>query len=144
MILVKFLGLYIIFSFIAPSCVYAIQEHLGIEGLIAHELAHILLLFAMCDFAYRVLRAHLFDKKEKRCFLSGAVLFALWNIWAFVAHLLHPANIINIKFKWLIPLITSDHILLVPSIICFYFASNALVKNRLDNDPRLMYDRDKD
>ncbi|OCC15218.1 hypothetical protein DBT_1341 [Dissulfuribacter thermophilus] len=135
----------IFFLIFTPFKCYALQEHGAIEGLLAHQGAHILFFWAMCDFSYRLIKTDFFQPKIRKYFLIGSILLCIWNIWAFVGHILaikykvgpliHEEGIIwggKWKINGFIDLLyytlKMDHLVLVPSIIFFFLASRSVLK----------------
>jgi len=123
---------------VIPVPAYAIQTHGAPEGLYVHQIGHILFAIAMFGFAVRIRRSRLADEKSWRLMSTGAVLFALWNGWAFLGHILDslipqtdfsrgsgglqsildvhaPIDVLYYLFKM-------DHLLCVPALIFIYLA----------------------
>jgi len=116
---------------------FALQTHGGPEGLYAHQLAHLFFIVGMGSFAYRIHRSWLPKQHGWKYFVIGGMLFMAWNLWAFTGHfitLLVPEKNFILPEGRLVPLlhITSwkerlyyvlsmDHLLCVPALICFYF-----------------------
>ncbi len=124
---------------------YALQEHGATEGLLVHQGAHILFFLAMCDFSYRILRTQLFAPLSRRYLFGGAVLLALWNLWAFTGHILasrftnsplshqvgnifggtwHITSITDLAYY----ILKMDDLLLAPAILFFFLASRQIIK----------------
>jgi hypothetical protein len=126
-----------------PFPAFALQAH-GYKGLYVHQGAHLFFLLAMLSFTYRIHSFDLIDRKEWRCISHGALLLALWNLWAFTGHFveLHvPQNHIQLINDDLVPVLAiaswkemaffflkMDHLLSVPAIFCFYKGLKSLLK----------------
>ena len=123
---------------LSPVPAYAIQTHGDPEGLYVHQIGHILFAIAMSGFAFRIRRLKLADEKAWHLMFTGALLFALWNGWAFFGHILDrlipaadfsrgsaglpsildlhtPLDVLYYIFKM-------DHLLCVPALVFIYLA----------------------
>ena len=128
---------------VMPTPAHAIQAHAAPEGLYIHQIGHILFAFAMLGFALRVRQSELYKKKSWRLMSIGAVLFALWNGWAFIAHVLDrmipqadfsmgseglksiltlhsPVDVLYYLFKM-------DHLICLPALVFIYLALRRMV-----------------
>jgi len=116
--------------------VYAVQGHGGTEGLVSHQIGHILFISGMGYLLYRVYSFRIKDPGwfEFKGFLW---LIILWNILTFSGHwmreIVNPARfisqgnqvtafIITDSFDAFFYLTRLDHILLVPSFIFLLLA----------------------
>lgn len=123
---------------VSPVPAHAIQTHAAPEGLYVHQIGHILFAIAMLGFAFRIRHSRLNKENAWRLMSVGAVLFALWNGWAFFGHILDmlipqtdfsrdgiglksildvhsPIDVLYYLFKM-------DHLLCVPALVCIYLA----------------------
>ena len=82
---VKIYFVILLFSFITSTSAWAVQTHGGSEGLVSHEIAHLLFAFGMGYLLFRLYRIHINGPGwiEFKCFLW---LIIIWNILAFSAH----------------------------------------------------------
>ena len=115
---------------------YAVQQHGGAEGLVSHQIGHILFISGMIYLMYRVYSNRITGPGwfEFKCFLW---LIILWNILTFSGHWM--SEIVNqdrfIKegahvrefiitdiFDAFFYLTRLDHLLLVPSFLFLLFA----------------------
>ena len=72
----------------AAGNAFAIQQHIGLEGFYVHQIGHLFFLAAMV-YIYIVLKRPAASKLEGwRYIRYAAVFFILWNIDAFISHLL--------------------------------------------------------
>ncbi|NPA49123.1 MAG: hypothetical protein GXO20_04020 [Thermodesulfobacteria bacterium] len=71
-----------------PAPLWALQVHPSPEGLVAHEIAHLFFAFAMVLFAYRIRRMRLSQRPHWRYLQYAAALLVVWNLWAFLGHLI--------------------------------------------------------
>ena len=128
--------------------VSAFQEHGALEGLVVHQGAHLLFFLAMCDFSYRLLKAELLAPLSRKYLLAGALLLALWNLWAFIGHVV-ASNVtrfplanesrnallgwwhINDSVELFYYILKMDDLLLVPAIFFFFLASRRIM-NEMD------------
>ncbi len=123
---------------VIPTSAHAIQTHAAPEGLYVHQIGHILFAIAMLGFALRIRRSSLIKEKSWHLMSTGAVLFALWNGWAFLGHIMDrliplahfsrgsaglksildvqsPIDVLYYIFKM-------DHLLCVPALVFIYLA----------------------
>ncbi|MDA8165039.1 MAG: hypothetical protein M0017_08415 [Desulfobacteraceae bacterium] len=118
-----------------PRAAWALQTH-GYQGLYFHQGAHLLFLAAMVAFAYRLRVSRLTVQTSWRWLFRGALLISLWNLWAFIGHLvaltlpqnalvtkpgetvpsLHVVSWVDVAYYFL----SMDHLLSVPALVCFY------------------------
>lgn len=117
---------------------HALQTHVAPEGLYVHQVGHVLFAIAMLGFAFRIRQSRLSKEKSWRLMSTGAVLFALWNGWAFLGHILEsliplthfsrdsaglksildvysPVDILYYFFKM-------DHFICFPALLFIYIA----------------------
>lgn len=128
---------------------YAIQPHGAPEGLYVHQIGHILFAVAMVGFAYRIRKSRLGREKSWQYMSIGALLFALWNGWAFLGHIfdkLMPAADFctgNTGLQSLIAVHSSidllyyvfkmDHLLCIPALVFVYFALRLMTAQDADS-----------
>ncbi|MBU0680705.1 MAG: hypothetical protein KKD73_04710 [Proteobacteria bacterium] len=130
--------------FLAASVkpVWAIQVHTGVEGLYVHQGAHMFLAFSMLFFALNIRRSSLARLKAWRLLFFSAILFILWNMWAFVGHLsfftrieaffiMEPGHItpslpVNSWHEVIYYILKMDHLLCLPALLYFYFGLKVL------------------
>lgn len=136
-----FRGLYAIFIVLPAKPAFAVQQHGGAEGLVSHQIGHILFIIGMTYLLFRVYHNRIMGPGwfEFKCFLW---LIILWNILTFSGHwmreIIAPAKfiyegtqltgfLITDTFDAVFYLTRFDHILLVAS---FLFLLAALQKWR--------------
>lgn len=131
-----------------PSPALALQTHAAPEGLYAHQIGHVFFAIAMFGFALRIWRSRLRKEQSWRLMFVGAVLFALWNGWAFLGHIvtmlipqadfsrgsdglksilaLHsPVDVIYYLLKM-------DHLLCIPAMVFIYLALKRMTAQPAD------------
>jgi hypothetical protein len=129
-----------------PEKASAIQAHGGIEGVHVHQFAHLFFIVSMGILIYRLRERNLVQEKGWRFIQYSAVFFILWNLDAFLAHLLdEQLEIISISkidaariliessrggvlieaFYYLAKL---DHIICVPAMWFLYSGLKHLLK----------------
>ncbi len=120
----------------APA--HAIQSHGPPEGIYVHLIGHVLFGLAMIGFAVRIRLSHLSVRKSWQLMALGALLFAFWNGWAFIAHVLAtqiPATdfvnneqgvrmwvALHTPIDVLYYIFKMDHLLCVPAILFIYLS----------------------
>jgi len=132
----------LLIGLLAPPSALAIQTHGPLEGLVVHQIGHFLYGLAMLGFSLRIRRSHLSRRPSWRLMAAGSLLLALWNGWAFVAHILNrtvpadhflvsPAGVrtgleISTPVDALFYLFKMDHLLSVPALVLIYLALSAM------------------
>jgi len=129
---------FVAFSLLCTMCsnAYALQSHIGIEGLYVHQGAHIFFAFSMAVFAWRVRSFVFLSPKARKNLFIGAILLVLWNIWAFIGHIIElaipkshivlhqgekiPSIIIHSWMDVLYYFFKMDHLWCLPAIIFIY------------------------
>jgi hypothetical protein len=116
--------------------VYAVQGHGGAEGLVSHQIGHILFISGMSYLLYRVNQNHITGPGWFE-FKSFLWLIILWNIITFSGHwmreIVDPESfikqgtqvttfIISNSFDTFFYLTRLDHLLLVPSFVFLLLA----------------------
>ena len=128
-----------------PSGAAATQGHGGPEGLYAHQMAHLFFMFAMGLLIYWLRLRRLVDQAGWRLIQYAALFFILWNLDAFIVHLLEEqVNVLSIsrfgrwqiaietepQWTWLgvlYYLVKLDHLLCVPAVIFLYMGLRRLI-----------------
>jgi len=135
------LGYFFTFVFMLAGPAFAVQQHGGAEGLVSHQVGHILFITGMAYMLYRVNINRITGPGwfEFKCFLWSIIL---WNILTFSGHWMREivtpdrfirqgpqltAFMITDTFDTFFYLTRLDHLLLVPS---FLFLLSALQKWR--------------
>ncbi|MHB8789910.1 MAG: hypothetical protein ACYDBT_08520 [Desulfobulbaceae bacterium] len=136
-----FLGTAVLGLFLGrPDLAWALQQHGGPEGMIVHELGHLLFLFGMAFLLYRM------GQPETRKLTRGSGWFEfklsiwliiLWNVLTFYGHwhqeLISPDKFVRTGGKISAFIITRpldlffyfsrlDHLLLLPAFLCLLLA----------------------
>ena len=147
--------LIIVFSS-TPS--HATQAHAAPEGLYTHQLAHIFFTLSLCWLIYWLQKRQLIQETGWRHIQYAAICLILWNIDAFLAHLMdEQLLLVNVKrlsnwqiridsstaqsdLAWIYYLLKLDHLLCVPAM-CFLYGGlrrllNANVKPQSDATPQ--------
>ena len=136
---------------ITPSYAFATQGHGGIEGVYAHQLAHIFFIISMASLIYWLRERRLIQERGWKLIQYSAFFFILWNVDAFLVHFLDDQfKIITVKrigswqiqlrdmydsntLKILYYLAKLDHLLCVPALLFLYLGLKRLLKDsRLD------------
>ena len=133
---------------VAPSTALATQGHGGIEGVYAHQIAHIFFIISMGGLIYWLRQRRLVREKGWRMIQLSAFFFILWNLDAFLVHLLDDQlKIVQVKrigllkiqltdlydspsLKALYYVAKLDHLLCVPAIVFLYLGLKRLVKEQ--------------
>ena len=131
-----------------PNPALATQGHGGIEGVYAHQIAHIFFIISMGGLIYWLRQRRLVREKGWQMIQLSAFFFILWNLDAFLVHLLDDQlKIIQVKRigLWKIQLTglykspalnnlyyyaKLDHLLCVPAIVFLYLGLKRLVKEQ--------------
>jgi hypothetical protein len=123
-----------LFSWAVP--VYAVQQHGGAEGLVSHQVGHVLFISGMGYLLYRVYHNRITGSGWFE-FKSFLWLIILWNILTFSGHwmreIVNPerfirqgtqvtAFVITDSFDTFFYLTRLDHLLLVPSFVFLFLA----------------------
>lgn len=133
-------GLLLFFLLFLPERTWAVQQHGGIEGMVAHELGHLLFLFGMVFLLYRMnhpatrLLTRGSGWVEFRLFIW---LIILWNVMTFYGHWheevisadkfiltggIKSAFLISRPLDVLFYLSRLDHLVLLPAFFCLLLA----------------------
>jgi len=123
----------------------ATQTHGGPEGLVVHQIAHLFFLLSMATLAYWIKAHGLGGQRAWRLIRYAAIMLMVWNIDAFIAHLLdeqtsliavhhvdafHLSIIPRPGFEFLLPfyyLVKLDHLFCVPALVLLYLGLRGLL-----------------
>lgn len=129
-------AVFLVACFAMPASAWAVQQHGGAEGLVSHQIGHILFIAGMLFLLYRMQRPSTsgYGWFEFKLFL---VFIVLWNMLTFYGHwhqeLIDPQKYIRLDgkisgFKISSPVDALfyfsrlDHLLLLPAFICLLTA----------------------
>ncbi len=138
---------------LCPESVRALQSHGAPEGLITHQLAHVLFAVSMGVLAYWLSSNRFTRQRGWRLIQFSCLLFLLWNLVAFSGHvvegMLPPDLILGPKGSWNQRLITEhgltapayyslklDHLVCVPAILCLFLGIRSLYLQTLKEAQR--------
>jgi len=125
---------------------FATQAHSAPEGLYAHQLAHIFFIVSMGVLIYWLRERQLVRSVGWRYIQYAALFFILWNVDAFLVHLLEEQlAVVEIQrislwhihltvasrskpLVWLYYAAKLDHLLCVPALLFLYFGLRRLLK----------------
>jgi hypothetical protein len=134
---------------IIPRLAMATQGHGGAEGLHVHQMSHLFFCVSMGILIYWLKARGLTREPEWRYIGIAALLFILWSLDAFTAHLLdEQLGIVQLqqlggceiqldtkgvgsRFGMLYYWVKLDHLLCVPAIVFFYLGLRRLSKRAL-------------
>lgn len=125
-------------AFAVPEAAWAVQAHGGAEGLVSHQIGHILFTIGM---VYLLCRIQLSAMRAPGWFAFKVflVLLILWNLLTFAGHWLNefvdrskfvptpagdPAFRIETVLDTAYYLTRLDHLVLVPAFVCLLLALN--------------------
>jgi hypothetical protein len=139
-------------SLSVPESVFAFQAHTGHEGLVVHQLAHLVFAGAMGILAYWLHANRFTDQKGWRLVQISCLLFILWNVGAFVGHWVEDripdaafvgepdwTQRIYLNMSPWAPLyfvLKMDHLSCVPGIICLFAGIRLLFRSALEEEGR--------
>jgi hypothetical protein len=119
-----------------PAPAYALQTHGALEGLFAHQGAHLFLTVSLLIFLVNIQRSRLKADKAWRLLFRGTLLLALWNIWAFFGHVAEvftpeavfvllpgqqiPSLLVRSWREVAFYVLKMDHLLCLPALLFFY------------------------
>ena len=127
--------------------VWATQTHGEPEGLFVHQIAHVFFIISMGSLDFWLRQRNLIKERGWKYIQLAAVLFIIWNIDAFLVHLLdehldilgvtkvdlwhiqiesHPEQNSIALLYYLLKL---DHLLCVPAMFFLYFGLQTILKN---------------
>ena len=123
---------------------YATQLHVTAEGIITHQLGHIMFLFSMGVLIFTIRGKHLNHQKGWQRIQLAAFFFILWNLDALCAHFLDNqiklVSTTTLSFSavridssssligWMYYVLKLDHLLCVPAMYFMYSGLSILVK----------------
>ena len=134
-----------LFFMIFPVPSQATQAHAAPEGLYTHQLAHIFFTLSLCWLIYWLQQRRLPKKVGWRQIQYGAICLILWNIDAFLAHLMdEQLFLVSVErlgnwqiridsatgrtdLAWIYYLFKLDHLLCVPAMGYFYVGLKRLL-----------------
>ncbi|MBI5064344.1 MAG: hypothetical protein HZB87_12980 [Desulfatitalea sp.] len=137
-----------------PSAAWAIQAHGGVEGLYAHQMAHLFFAFSMGLLIYWLRKRRLISIRGWRYIQYAAIWFIVWNADAFLGHWLEEQSglvetqrigmmriSLNMTpgFEWLglvYYLVKLDHLLCVPAMLCLFLGLRWLLQAPAASDTR--------
>ncbi len=130
----------------APVPALATQAHGDPEGIVAHQIAHVVFIVSMALLIYWLRKRRLVEQAGWKYIQYAALFFILWNLDAFLAHLLDEQlewiRVEKIGF-WqqritvakgpdilahVYYLIKMDHLLCVPAVLFLYMGLNRLLR----------------
>jgi len=133
---------------LVPNSVLATQGHGGIEGVYAHQLAHVFFIISMAGLIYWLKQRGLVRENGWQLIRLSAFFFVLWNLDAFFVHALDDQfKIIHVQrvgswfvritdvdhrrmIEGLYYLAKLDHLLCVPAIIFLYLGLKQLLADQ--------------
>jgi hypothetical protein len=129
-----------------PPAAWATQAHAAPEGIIGHQIAHVVFIVSMAILIYWLRERRLVEEAGWKYIQFAALFFILWNIDAFLAHLIDEqlrwVQVERIDF-WRRRIISSggpsgiesfyyllkmDHLLCVPAMLFLYLGLSRLLK----------------
>ncbi len=137
----------LVFGLLAvPIPALATQAHGDPEGILAHQIAHVVFIVSMALLIYWLRKRRLVEQAGWKYIQYAALFFILWNLDAFFAHLLDEqlawVRVEKIGF-WqqritvvqgpdilahVYYLIKMDHLLCVPAVLFLYLGLNRLLR----------------
>jgi hypothetical protein len=142
----RLLSVFLPFLFF-PKQAMATQIHGGIEGVVIHQMAHIVFIGAMALLIYWLRQHELVINIGWRRIQYAALFFILWNFNAFFVHLLEEqVDILDIAqigpwqlrlqtepafewSAWFYYMTKLDHLLCVPAMIYLYLGLKNLIES---------------
>jgi hypothetical protein len=133
---------------LVPNTALATQGHGGIEGVYAHQIAHLFFIISMGGLIYWSRQRGLVRERGWQLIQLSAFFFILWNLDTFLVHLLDDQmGIIQVQRigLWNVQLTDLynnhalqrlyyfaklDHLLCVPAIVFLYLGLKRLVKEQ--------------
>ena len=131
-----------------PNPALATQGHGGIEGVYAHQIAHLFFIISMGGLIYWLRQRGLVRERGWQLIRLSAFFFILWNLDAFLVHFLDDQmGIIQVQriglweirltdlynsnaLKILYYFAKLDHLLCVPAIVFLYLGLKRIVKEQ--------------
>lgn len=140
---------YFCFAWLSSAPAFATQGHAGIEGVWVHQFAHVFFLFSMGLLIFWLRQSGLVKVPGWRYIQYAALFFILWNVDAFLVHLLDeqilavtvdPIGPWHVRMNatggrdWVALLYyfaKLDHLLCVPAMVCLMLGlRHMLLENR--------------
>ncbi|MCF8075781.1 MAG: hypothetical protein K9K63_11910 [Desulfotignum sp.] len=137
-----------------PAPAFAIQLHMGNEGIIVHQLGHLFFLFSMVGLMFTINIKHMNQQKGWRLIQYAALFFIFWNLDTLTAHFLdnqiEVVRIDTLSFTRMQVVTTSDssllavvyyflkldHLWCVPAMAFLYKGLDRLLKDRTPRQGR--------
>jgi hypothetical protein len=147
--LTAFLGV-LYWIVVTPGTALATQGHGGIEGVYAHQIAHLFFLFSMGSLIYWLRARKLVREPGWRLIQYSALFFILWNLDTLTVHALDDQfNVVQVqsldpwhikisdvfdnnRIKVLYYLAKLDHLFCVPALLFLYAGLKRLLQ---ENQP---------
>jgi hypothetical protein len=141
-----FLWLAVVWGLPAPA--FAIQLHVGNEGIIVHQLGHIFFLLSMVGLMFTINSKQMTRQKGWRLIQYAALFFIFWNINTLVAHFLdNQIEVVRIEtlsltkmtivtqsdsqlMAMIYYLLKLDHLWCVPAMVFLYKGLDCLLKDQ--------------
>ncbi|MGD8366761.1 MAG: hypothetical protein PVG78_03885 [Desulfobacterales bacterium] len=130
----------------APARVLATQAHAAPEGIIGHQIAHVVFIVSMAILIYWLRERRLVEQPGWKYIQYAALFFILWNLDAFFAHLIDE-QLLLVKVEkidfWrrrivakngfegiesIYYLLKMDHLLCVPAMLFLYMGLRRLLR----------------
>jgi uncharacterized membrane-anchored protein len=127
-----------------PDVAHAFQAHPEQEGLYVHQLAHVFFGVAMGMLAYWLEKNRFSSQKGWRLIQISCLLFILWNVSAFVGHIVEellPKEALVGSSGWnrriliggdvialLYYVLKMDHLVCVPAMVCLFLGIRILYR----------------
>lgn len=137
-----------------PDPAFAIQLHMGNEGIIVHQLGHLFFLFSMVGLMFTINIKHMNQQKGWRLIQYAALFFIFWNLNTLTAHFLdNQIEVVRIDTLSLtrMQVVTTsdssllagiyyflklDHLWCVPAMGFLYKGLDRLLKDRMPRQGR--------
>lgn len=141
---------FLMFGLGMPTAASATQTHGEPEGLVVHQITHLVFIFSMATLIYWLRQRKLVVETGWRYIQYAALLFILWNLDAFAVHFLdEQVDILQIEKvgPWQLVINTRagyetlaalyylfklDHLICVPAMLFLYLGLKRLLR---DSDP---------
>ncbi len=131
-----------------PAPAFAIQLHMGNEGIIVHQLGHLFFLFSMVGLMFTINSKQLTHQKGWRLIQYAALFFIFWNLNTLAAHFLdNQIAVVRIETLSLTQMaivtrsdsqllsviyyfLKLDHLWCVPAMVFLFTGLNCLLKDQ--------------
>lgn len=148
----QFLGVVGVIALL-PEIGHATQAHAAPEGIYSHQLAHLFFIISLCWLIYWLYNRRLTVQSGWRFIQYAAIFLILWNIDAFLAHMMdEQLALVNAKrlgnwqiriqsstgqsdLAWIYYFLKLDHLLCVPAMVFLYAGLKRLVNAHIDHPP---------